>query len=284
MNAVVVDRLVEMPVDSVRNPNDTGLHGHPLRANIFRATVAEATGTFVLVLTIVSVVVAASLVKPVVGAPYGSLTVAVAGGLALAVSVASLGHVSGAHLNPAVTLGLVLTRRFPWTSAPAYVSAQFGGAITAALVAWALFGERAKTVAKLGATYPAAGVGIGGAFAAESIVTFLLVLVVLSVATDRRVPPGIAAMAIGAALAVAILISGPITGAGVNPARAIGPMIPVGKFTDWWVYLMAPLVGGTVAAVLYAGSFEVAGCPITRNGKTRERPQEFRPSKVLEVR
>ena len=234
-----------------RYSDTLGYMGTPSGSTSSGQPSAEAIGSFVLVLTIVSVVVAASLVEPVAGAPYGSLTVAVAGGLALAVSVASLGHVSGAHLNPAVTLGLVLNRRFPWTYAPAYVSAQFGGAIGAALVAWALFGDRAKTVARLGATYPATGVGIGRTFAAEGIVTFLLVLVVISVATDSRVPSGTAAMAIGSALAVSILISGPITGAGVNPARAIGPMIAVGKFTDWWVYLTAPLVGGTVAATLY---------------------------------
>jgi aquaporin Z/aquaporin NIP len=259
--------LVRLPDDGVRDPNSTGLHGHPLRANILRATAAEAIGSFMLVLTIVSVVVAASLVKPVVGAPYGSLTVAVAGGLALAVSVASLGHISGAHLNPAVTVGLVLNRRFPWTYAPAYVLAQFGGAIAAALAAWALFGHRAKTVARLGAPCPAAGVGIGRTFAAEGIVTFLLVLVVISVATDSRVSPGIAAMAIGSALAASILISGPITGAGVNPARAIGPMIPVGKFTDWWVYLTAPLVGGTVAATLYERLLRSGWAPVNTHGR-----------------
>jgi glycerol uptake facilitator-like aquaporin len=79
----------------------------------------------------------------------------------------------------------------------------------------------------------------------------MLVLVVMSVATDNRVPPGVAAMAIGAALAAAILISGPISGGGVNPARAIGPMLAAGKFSDWWVYVVAPLVGGIVAATLY---------------------------------
>jgi glycerol uptake facilitator-like aquaporin len=78
-----------------------------------------------------------------------------------------------------------------------------------------------------------------------------LVLVVVSVATDGRVPAGVAALAIGSALAAAILISGPISGAGVNPARALGPMIVAGKFTDWWAYIVAPLVGGTLATTAY---------------------------------
>jgi glycerol uptake facilitator-like aquaporin len=83
------------------------------------------------------------------------------------------------------------------------------------------------------------------------VVTFVLVLVVVAVATDTRVPRGIAAMAIGAALAVAIVISGPVSGAGVNPARAIGPMFLAAQFSDWWAYLTAPLAGGAVAVALY---------------------------------
>ena len=264
MSAIDVDRLIRLPTNGISNSKDSGLHGHPFRANMLRSAAAEAIGSFVLVLTIVSVAVAATLGKPVAGAPYGSLTVAVAGGLALAISVASLGHISGAHLNPAVTLGLVLNRRFPLTHAPAYVFAQFAGAIGAALTVWTLFGDRAKTIARLGATHPAAGASVGQAFAAEGIVTFLLVLIVISVATDSRVPLGIAAMAIGSALTVAILISGPITGAGVNPARAIGPMIAIGKFNDWWAYVTAPLAGGAVAATLCERLLRGGGTPDRR--------------------
>ncbi|MCW2767474.1 MAG: family channel protein [Nocardioides sp.] len=229
----------------------TGLHGHPLAANMARVAVAEVVGTFMLVLTIVGTAIGATLAKPVAGAPYGSLAVPLAGGIVLAIVVAGLGHVSGAHFNPAVTLGLAVNRRFPWRFVPAYIAAQFVGAVIAALAAWGLYGGQARSVAHLGATYPAPGVSVGSAFAAEAVVTFMLVLVVISVATDNRAPAGVAAMAIGAALAAAILISGPLTGAGVNPARAIGPMIVAGKFTDWWVYLVAPLVGGIAAATVY---------------------------------
>ena len=174
-----------------------------------------------------------------------------AGGLALALGVASIGHISGAHLNPAVTLGLAASRRFPWAYVPGYVLAQFAGATAAAAVTWGLYGDQARSIAHLGATAPAAGVSAGRVAAAEAIVTFVLVLVVVAVATDTRVPRGIAAMAIGAALAVAIEISGPVSGAGVNPARAIGPMILAGQFPDWWAYLAAPLAGGAIAVALY---------------------------------
>lgn len=227
------------------------LHGHQLERNLARALTAEAAGTFVLVLAITSAAVAATLSRPVAGTPYGSLAVPVAGGLALAIAVASIGHISGAHLNPAVTLGLAVNRRFPWAYAPGYVIAQFAGAIAAAAVTWGLYGNQARTAAALGATVPAAGVSAGRVLAAEAVVTFVLVLVAVAVATDTRVPRGIAAMAIGAALAVAIVISGPVSGAGVNPARALGPMILAGQFPDWWAYLAAPVAGGVVAVALY---------------------------------
>lgn len=240
-----------------------GLHGHPLEGNTTRTAVAETLGTFVLVLTITSTAVAATLAKPLAGVPYGSLAVPAAGGLALAGLAASLGHISGAHLNPAVTLGLAANRRFPWTYVPAYVLAQFAGAIGAAAATWGLYGRQARTQAYLGATYPAAGVGLGRVFAAEAIVTFVLVLVIISVATDSRVPRGVAAMAIGSALATAILISGPISGAGVNPARAIAPMILAGRFTDWWAYLTAPVIGGALAVTSYERFLRKGSAPHT---------------------
>jgi glycerol uptake facilitator-like aquaporin len=118
---------------------------------------------------------------------------------------------------------------------PGYVLAQVAGAIAAVAVSWGLYGDQAGSIVALGAPAPATGVSAARVLAAEAVVTFILVLV--AVATDTRVPRGMAAMAIGAALAVAIVISGPVSGAGVNPARAIGPMILAGQFPDWWAYL-----------------------------------------------
>ena len=150
-----------------------------------------------------------------------------------------------------MTLGLAINGRFPWACAPGYVIAQFTGAIAAAAATWGLYGTQARSVARLGAPGPAAAVSAGRVVVAEAVVTFVLVLVVVAVATDPRVPRGIAAVAIGAALAVAIVISGPVSGAGVNPARAIGPMILAGEFSDWWAYLAALVAGGVVAVALY---------------------------------
>ncbi|WP_250030967.1 MIP/aquaporin family protein [Paractinoplanes maris] len=230
---------------------ELGLHGHELRGAAGRAVIAELVGTFVLVLAIVAVAVAATLNVAVAGGAYSSETVALAGGGALAVVVAALGPVSGAHLNPAVTVSLALTGRFPWGRVPVYVLAQLVGALLAAVAAWGAYGDQARAVAKLGATAPAAGVSGPRVLLVEALVTFVLVLVVVLVANDPRVSRGSAALAIGLALGLAILISGPVTGAGVNPARALGPMIAAGQWRDWWAYVIGPLLGGAVAAFLY---------------------------------
>ena len=247
-------RMMQQSETRSRSPRGhpaIGLHGHPLGVKVAASAVTEAVGTFILVVTIVATAIAASLARPVAGPPYESLAVPVAGGLALAVVVATLGRISGSHVNPAVTLGLAANRRFPWTCVPAYLLAQLVGASSAALTAWAVFGDRARSLAHLAATQPAAGVDIWRAFGTEAVVTFILVLAVVSLASDSPVPSAVTASSIGAALAIAILISGPITGAGVNPARSLGPMIVAWEFTDWWVYLTAPLLGGTLAVTLY---------------------------------
>ena len=165
--------------------------------------------------------------------------------------MAALGHISGAHLNPAVTLGLAITRKFPWAFVPAYVVAQLVGAVVGALATWVLFGGPARTVANLAATYPADGVSSLRALVVEALVTFVLVLVIMAVATDERVPAPVAPLAVGAALAVGVLIAGPVTGGAVNPARALGPMLVAGKLTAFWVYLVGPIVGGVLAALVY---------------------------------
>ena len=227
------------------------LHGHPVEGNLSRALVAEAVGTMILVLAITATAVAAALGRPIAGTPYGSLAVVAAGGLALAVIAAGLGPVSGGHVNPAVTVGLAVSGRFPWTHVLPYIAAQFTGAVAAAAVTWGLYGDKARSMVSLGATYPPAGVTAGRICAAEAVGTFVLVLVVVAVATDDRVPRGVAAVAIGAALATAIVVTGAVSGAGLNPARAIGPMILVGRFTDWWAYLVTPIAAGALAVTLY---------------------------------
>jgi MIP family channel proteins len=228
-----------------------GLHGHGFDANVARVAVAELVGTFLLVLTIVGTVIAAALSDPVAGSPYGSLAIAVAGGVGLAIGISSLGHLSGAHFNPAVTVGLAVNGLFPWRWVPTYVLAQLAGSTGAAAIAWSMYGGRARSVAYLGTPAPAAHVALGQTLATEGVGTFVLVLVVVAVATDERAARSVAALSIGLALAAGILLAGPISGAGLNPARSFGPMLMAGEFTSWWCYLAAPLVGSCAAVALY---------------------------------
>jgi MIP family channel proteins len=228
-----------------------GLYGSALGANMARTAIAEAVGTFILVFAGIAVATAAALALPIAGAPYNSLAVALAFGLILTALVSALGPVSGAHLNPAVTLGLSSTGKFPWHYVSAYLGAQLVGAILASGTVWLASGHHARDKAALAATFPAAGTSDGQAFMVEAILTFMLVLIVVSVATDERVPAAAAGQAVGFTLAAAILTGGPVTGGAVNPAPALGPMIMAGTFTSAWVYIVAPVVGGVLAALLY---------------------------------
>ena len=163
------------------------------------------------------------------------------------------GRVSGAHFNPAVTIALAVIRRFPLRRVAPYIAAQLAGAATASLVVWWLYGPRARAIAHLGATLPAGGVDAWRLSGAEAVATFLLVVVVLTVASDTQGAAWGAGAPIGAALAVAIVVGGPVSGGGVNPARALAPMVAAGTFTDWWAYLCAPIAGAVLAAGAYAG-------------------------------
>ncbi len=224
-----------------------GLYGSDLAVNIVRASVAEFLGTFLLVLAGTAVVVAGGLNQGV----FDGLAPALAFGLMLVALVTALGHISGCHLNPAVTLGLAASRKFPISHVPAYLAAQFGGAVVAALTVWAAYGDKARDLG-LGSPSPAAGAGILRTGFVEAVITFLLVLVIVSVATDDRVPSAAAGLAVGFALFAAISIGGTVTGGSVNPARALGPMLVAGSFPQWAVYLIAPVIGGVVAALLYS--------------------------------
>ncbi len=229
-----------------------GLYGSQIDdSHMVGAGIAELVGTFILVYGGTAVAVGAILTRPTAGAAYDSLAIALAFGLALAAVVAAIGHVSGAHVNPAVTLGMAATGKFPWRYTPVYIGAQLVGAVLAALATWITFGGPARSEANLAATYPAQGVGDLQAFVVEVLITFILVFVVMAVATDDRAPAAIAPIAVGFALAVGVFIAGPVTGGAVNPVRALGPMIVAGDLTSVWLYILGPIIGGVLAALLY---------------------------------
>jgi len=217
-----------------------------------RAATAEAVGTFLLVLVGTAVATAATLGKNTAGPAYDSLAIALSFGLVLTAIVAALGQVSGAHVNPAVTIGLAVTGKFPWRYVPAYLVAQVIGSVVAAFAVWAAYGQQAYDKAHLGTPSPVHGATELQGALVEALIAFLLVFTVMAVATDKRAPAGVAPLAIGFALAAGVLLGGPVSGGAGNPARAIGPMLVSATYPSVIIYILGPIVGGIVGAVLYA--------------------------------
>ena len=175
----------------------------------------------------------------------GHVGVAVAFGLVIAVMIYALGHISGAHFNPAASIGFAVGRHFPWPRVGTYVAAQIAGATVGALFLRATLGPGVD----LGVTRPA-GSDLQS-LAWEVLLTFLLVLVITSVATDARAVGEAAALAIGGAVALGALVGGPISGASMNPARSIGPALVSGDLASIWIYVVGPVAGAVGAAVAY---------------------------------
>jgi MIP family channel proteins len=158
------------------------------------------------------------------------------------------GHLSGAHINPAVTIAFTLTRHFPVRDAVAYVGAQLAGATAGALMLLAAWSDQP---ARLGATVPSVGTGTGTALLYEVVLTAFLMFVIVAVATDTRAAGAGAALAIGGTVALDALFGGPITGASMNPARSFGPALASGTWTSFWVYVVGPIAGAALGALAY---------------------------------
>ena len=207
---------------------------------------AEVIGTMIM-LILGDGVVANVLLNKSKGQNSGWMVITTAWGLAVIIAIFCVGRISGAHLNPAVTLGFVLARHFPPRRLVGYWLAQLAGATAAALTLRLVLGN----VAHLGATAPAGSGGAWQSFALEALLTFFLMFVIVAVATDTRAVGQAAALAIGATVGLAALFAGPISGASMNPARSLGPALVSGSWTALWVYLSAPLLGAAVAALVY---------------------------------
>ena len=227
-----------------------------MEVSLARRIVAEVVGTGVLVLFGAGSVVAALRLGGGELDYAGLGMVAFAFAFAIAVAVYAFGTTSGAHINPAVSVSLAATGRFPWGEVPAYVAAQLVGATAGAALIVAAFGGSAVDVGT-GVTTLADDVTYLQGIVAEAIGTFLLMTAVMALAVDSRAPVGWAGFMIGLGVAAAILVIGPLTGASLNPARTFGPMLVTtigGGDTDWGelpLYIVGPLAGGALAALVY---------------------------------
>jgi aquaporin Z len=224
--------------------------------SLWRRSVAEFIGTFWLVLGgCGSAVLAAAF--PDVG--VGHLGVALAFGLTVLTMAYALGPVSGAHLNPAVSVGLWASRRFPASELPSYVVAQvFGGVMGAGVLLFIASGREGFSLASgLGAngygTHSPGGYSLASAVVSELVMTFIFVLVILGSTDDKRAPKGFAGLAIGLALTLIHIVTIPVTGTSVNPARSTGPAVWVGGWAlgQLWLFWLAPIAGAALAGVAY---------------------------------
>lgn len=227
-----------------------------------RKVAAEYLGTFWLVFGgCGSAVLAAAF--PNLG--IGFLGVAFAFGLTVMTMAFAIGHISGCHLNPAVSVGLMVGKRFPASDLAAYVVAQVAGGITAALVLWVIASGKAGFDLAGGfasngyAEHSPGGYSLVACLVAEVVLTFMFLMIILG-ATDRRAPHGFAPIAVGLGLTLIHLIGIPVTNLSVNPARSTGPAVLVGGWAlqQLWLFWVAPIVGAALAGIVYPA---IAGQP-----------------------
>ena len=210
----------------------------------FDAYLAEGIATF----TLVFIGAGAILADPI--AEGGIVAIALAHGLVIMCMVYATGHISGAHINPAVTIGMWVTKKIDTKDGISYIIAQLLGATVGAF-ALKSFLVNADAALNLGTPALASGVSVLNGIFIEAILTFFLVFVIFATAVDKRAPAGMYGLAIGMTITADILIGGPLTGAAMNPARAFGPALVSGYFVNHLVYWIGPIVGGIVGAVTY---------------------------------
>lgn len=237
--------------------------------SLMKRSVAELVGTMLLVYfgcgaAVITLMIAARESGPLQSLTIGSLgglgdwlAIGLAFGIVIAAVIYGLGRVSGAHINPAVTIALFASKRFPAIDAAAYIVAQMVGALLGSIFFYLSVGMDAVTIGGLGATAPAGGVTFGMAILAETIGTFVLMMVIMGVAVDEKAPPGFAGLAIGLAVAGIITTLGGVTGSSLNPARSFGPAIGdlllggpdvLGALP---IYFIGPILGALIAVFFY---------------------------------
>jgi len=214
-----------------------------MQPELVRKMTVEAVGAFALSFIGVGAIL--------YGGPNSLVTVALAHGFVIAVMVCAAGHISGGHFNPAVTLGLLVTKRIPTYEAVGYWVAQLAAAVLGALAVRATLPDSVPNI-KPGLTVLAPGVSWGSGFVIEFILTFFLVFVIFGVAVDPRGSfAAVAGIPIGLTISLDIMMGGPLTGASMNPSRTFGPDVVAGRFDNIWLYFIACPLGAAAAALLY---------------------------------
>ncbi len=216
-----------------------------------KSLVAEFIGTF----TLIFIGVGAISADYISGGKLGLTGIALAHGFAIAVMVSATAAISGGHLNPAVTVSLCFAKKIETNAAVAYILAQCLGALVAAfLIKWTV---PAAVLTAVGMGTPSLGndITVSMGLITEIILTFFLVFVVFGTAVDARAPK-LGGLFIGLTVALDIMMGGPISGAAMNPARYIGPALMGGTLQNWWIYIVGPVAGGLLAAVIYKNNLE----------------------------
>ena len=226
------------------------------RDTLGRRCAAEFIGTALLIIFGPGSVVAALTVGKAVD--YAGLgVIALSFGLVVAIVIYAFGSTSGAHINPAVTVSLAVTGRFPWRDAGPYVAAQLSGSVFGGVIIVGTFGRVAVDRGNVGGVAFGAGVGYPRAILIEAVATYLLVLAIMGTAVDKRAPAGWAGLIIGLSVTSLVMVFGPLTGAAVNPARALGPNAAASLFggsvawSQYPAYVIGSLLGGLAAALSY---------------------------------
>ena len=229
------------------NKSRRSVHAIPGLADssTMRRYFCEFIGTFSLVFFAAGAVV----VDALMGGSLGVVGIGLIGGLIITVVIYAFGHVSGAHVNPALSIAAALIGHLDWRLVPGYVLAQLTGSLSAGMFLLWVFGEHGK----MGANLPNEAIGIthGTAFLIELFLSFLLMWVVAGVGLDKRAHGLFAGVTVGAVVGIEIMLMGPVAGAAMNPARAFGPYVAMGDFTHFWIYVTAPLIGMALGAYVY---------------------------------
>jgi MIP family channel proteins len=214
--------------------------------------VAEFIGTFILIFIGAGSICADQALRAAGGTGIGVLGIAVAHGLAVSIAVSAIGHLSGGHINPAVTIGFWVTKKMGTFEALAYWVAQLAGGVAAAFLLRALIPEDVWRPVSLGTPALARDFYVANGIILEAVLTFFLVFVVFATAADERGAFGkVAGFAIGLTVTMDILLGGPFTGASMNPARSFGPALAANFWAHHGVYWVGPLLGGALAGALY---------------------------------